>query len=246
MATSAHDSQFTNGIQPRDDYLRVLFPRSWELRAIGRTDQELFMAARICGRIWDAREQAREAAGGAGPRRVEVLVNGPKGLGEIKAIVCLDCPWVAWGDRTPHPGACIDAGAQQPDILPQAGAMRVALRAKRRKEPWGRYFNLLYPPQLVRDFGTWRRRSTGDRTAWRLWDQRQRLRDANPHLGDAYAAGAHIGTVLDAVPWVAYAACLTCTWLEPSGVSMEQPNWRALAAAVARVHELESRRGSET
>ena len=170
-----------------------------------------------------------------------MVVNGPYGLGEITAIVCLDCPWVAWDDKIPHPTECIGAGTQAPDIGPPVGAMRIPRKPNLGKEPWGRYFNVLHPPRLVRDFILWKRSSSGVQIAERLWGQREQLRKASAHASDAHAAGAHIGAVLDAVPKVAYAACLTCHWLDPSGVSMEQPNWRALAAAVARVHELESR-----
>ena len=43
--------------------------------------------------------------------------------------------------------------------------------------------------------------------------------------------------MIDAVQFVAHAACLGCQWIDQPGTSMEEPGWREAAAAVARRHE---------
>ena len=43
--------------------------------------------------------------------------------------------------------------------------------------------------------------------------------------------------MIDAVQFVAHAACLGCQWLAQPGNSMSDEGWREAAAAVARRHE---------
>ena len=220
------------------EYLRVLFPHAWETLQRNRSDREMHVASRICRALWTARESARaEPDAPAGRRRRLTIVTKP--VGEVAAIVCLDCLWVAWDARVAHPRECLAGMAQEPDMHPAAGGMRVALSAARRAkgEGWGPYFDALYGPRLVRAFGHWKRSTTGVRIAERLWEQRTELREAFP---PAAATGAHVGVVLDAVQYVAYPACLSCTWLETNGVSMTHPGWRQLALAQARLHEIEA------
>ncbi|MDQ3664520.1 MAG: hypothetical protein M3353_07670 [Actinomycetota bacterium] len=107
------------------------------------------------------------------------------------------------------------------------------------KQPWGPYFDTLYPRRLVRDFVQWKRSSTGVNIARRLWEQRQCLRAASPYVASTQATGAHIGVVLDAVPFIAHAACIACTWLDGGGASMARPDWRERTAAIARQHEID-------
>ena len=45
------------------------------------------------------------------------------------------------------------------------------------------------------------------------------------------------GIVIDAVQWVAHAACLGCQWIDVPGTSMSDAGRREAAAAVARHHE---------
>jgi hypothetical protein len=47
----------------------------------------------------------------------------------------------------------------------------------------------------------------------------------------------HPGIVIDAVQFVAHAACLGCQGLAQPGNSMSDAGWREAAAAVARRHE---------
>jgi hypothetical protein len=47
----------------------------------------------------------------------------------------------------------------------------------------------------------------------------------------------HPGIVIDAVQFVAHAACLGCQWIDQLGTSMEEPGWREASATVARRHE---------
>jgi hypothetical protein len=46
-----------------------------------------------------------------------------------------------------------------------------------------------------------------------------------------------LGIVIDAVQWVAHAACLGCQWIDMPGTDMKDPRWREDAAAVGRRHE---------
>lgn len=224
-----------------DEYLRVLFPRSWVTTARGRSDEESLIASAICLGLWAARENARLATAPGDLRRVSVSVDNPS-VGPVLAIVCLDCPWVAWDEAVVHPGECLAGIRQEPDIRPTMGAIRVSRAAAALGGPsWGPYFDALYPKGLVRDFVSWKRSSSGASIARRLWEQRESLRAASPHGSAAMAAGAHIGVVLDAVLYIAHAACLTCTWLDTRGTPMSgDDDWRSRAAEVARVHELES------
>jgi hypothetical protein len=43
--------------------------------------------------------------------------------------------------------------------------------------------------------------------------------------------------VIDAVQFVAHAACLGCQWIDQPGTSMSDEGWWEAAAAVARRHE---------
>jgi hypothetical protein len=88
--------------------------------------------------------------------------------------------------------------------------------------------------------------STGVNVARRLWDQREELRAAYEakHGSDPDNwPHRHPGIVIDAVQWVAHAACLGCQWIDMPGVDMkdprwrEAPGWREAASAVARRHE---------
>ncbi len=82
--------------------------------------------------------------------------------------------------------------------------------------------------------------STGVNVARRLWDQREELRAAYEveHGSDPDNwPHRHPGIVIDAVQFVAHAACLGCRWIDQPGTSMEEPGWREVSAAVARHHE---------
>jgi hypothetical protein len=74
----------------------------------------------------------------------------------------------------------------------------------------------------------------------RHWDQREELRAAYEaeHGSDPDNwPHRHPGIVIDAVQFVAHAACLGCQWLAQPGNSMSDEGWREAAAAVARRHE---------
>lgn len=233
------DNHGGSGRSGAEEYLRVLFPRSWDVVARGSANKESGIASGICRDLWAGSERARARAANSPVGREEVVIDGRHGLLDVTAIVCLDCAWVAWDDKVVHPWG-LDGTAQEPDVRDLMGAMRVArTAADMGEQPWGPYFDTLYPSRLVRDFVQWKRFSTGVNIARRLWEQRHCLRAANPYVASALATGAHIGVVLDAVPLIAHAACTTCTWLDGRGVSMTRPDWRGRAAAIARQHEIE-------
>lgn len=212
-------------------YLDVLFPQV-------EPQRERHVAAQICQRLWEAREQAR-AEESARRRVVTLTVNAGHGLGPATAIACLGCHWVAWSADAQHPVRCLaDDEVQAPDLCQGAGSMRIDFGFRTTKaRGWAAYHAVLFPPCLVRAFGRWKRMTTGVRVAERLWAQREAIRRTEEQAAAAAAAGRHVGVVLDAVPKVAHAACLTCTWLDPAGVSMTRGNWRSLAALTARAHE---------
>jgi hypothetical protein len=82
--------------------------------------------------------------------------------------------------------------------------------------------------------------STGVNVARRLWDQREELREAYQavHGSDPESwPHRHPRIVIDAVQFVAHAACLACQWIDMPGTSMEEPGWREASAAVARRHQ---------
>ena len=85
-----------------------------------------------------------------------------------------------------------------------------------------------------------KRMGSGVNVVRRHWDQREELRAAyeGEHGSDPDNwPHRHPGIVIDAVQFVAHAACLGCQWIDQPGTSMEEPGWRDAAAAVARRHE---------
>jgi hypothetical protein len=82
--------------------------------------------------------------------------------------------------------------------------------------------------------------STGVNVARRLWDQREELREAYEAVHGSDPGSwphRHPGIVIDAVQFVAYAACLGCQWIDQPGTSMRGTGWREASAVVARHHE---------
>jgi hypothetical protein len=99
----------------------------------------------------------------------------------------------------------------------------------------------LFPPGgLVTPWIRFKVMSTGVNIARRLWDQREELREAYEVEHGSEQDGwphRHPGIVIDAVQWVAHAACLGCQWIDQPGTSMSDEGWREASAAVARRHE---------
>lgn len=68
--------------------------------------------------------------------------------------------------------------------------------------PWGSYWNALFPPSLVTPWLDFKRRSTGLNVARRLWDQREYLRRTYESVFGTDPHGwpsQHPGVVLDEV-----------------------------------------------
>ena len=107
---------------------------------------------------------------------------------------------------------------------------------------WRAYHRAMFPPGgLVTPWVRFKKTSTGVNVAPRLWDQREDLREAyeTVHGSDpAKWPTRHPGIVIDAVQWVAHAACLGCQWIDVPGTSISDAGWREAAAAVARRHEI--------
>jgi hypothetical protein len=103
----------------------------------------------------------------------------------------------------------------------------------------GPYFDAEFgPPHRVRAWIAWKISSTGLNIARRWWDQREERRAAYEavHGTDPYQwPDRHPGIVIDAVQFVAHAACLGCQW--SPAPRWRNPGWREAAAAVARRHE---------
>ena len=99
----------------------------------------------------------------------------------------------------------------------------------------------LFPPGgLVTPWIRFKVKSTGVNVARRLWDQREELREAYEveHGSDPDNwPHRHPGIVIDAVQFVAHAACLGCQWIDQPGTPMEELGWREACAALARRHE---------
>jgi hypothetical protein len=106
---------------------------------------------------------------------------------------------------------------------------------------WRAYHKSLFPPGgLVTPWIRFKVMSTGVNVARRLWDQREELREAYQavHGSDPESwPHRHPRIVIDAVQFVAHAACLACQWIDMPGTSMEEPGWREASAAVARRHQ---------
>ena len=104
---------------------------------------------------------------------------------------------------------------------------------------WRAYHQAMFPPGgLVTPWIRFKVMSTGVNVARRLWDQREELREAYEveHGSDPENwPHRHPGIVIDAVQFVAHAACLGCQWLDQPGTSMSEAGWREASAAVARV-----------
>jgi hypothetical protein len=106
---------------------------------------------------------------------------------------------------------------------------------------WRAYHKSFFPPGgLVTPWIRFKVMSTGVNVARRHWNQREELRAAYEAKYGSDAENwphRHPGIVIDAVQFVAHAACLGCQWIDQPGTSMEEPGWREAAAAVARRHE---------
>ena len=108
------------------------------------------------------------------------------------------------------------------------------------KNPWGPYWNALFPPALVTEWLDFKRRSSGLNVARRLWDQREYLRRTYESVYGTDPAGwpsQHPAVVLDEVLWIAHAACLRCLWFDARGHSMQSPEGRRRGLLLARQHE---------
>ena len=107
---------------------------------------------------------------------------------------------------------------------------------------WGPYFDAEFgPPHRVRSWIAWKISSTGVNIARRRWDQREELRQAygSVHGTDPDRWPArHPGVVLDAVLWVAHAACLGCQWIDKRGYSMREPDELDGARSLAHRHQV--------
>ncbi|WP_197373231.1 hypothetical protein [Mycolicibacterium baixiangningiae] len=105
---------------------------------------------------------------------------------------------------------------------------------------WGPYYNVFFPPSRVTEWVYWKRTSTGVNVVRRLWDQREQLRAeyeaANGPDPRAWPQ-QHPGVVLDAVQWIAHAACLRCQWLDRQGTYMREDGWRDEATLRALRHQ---------
>ena len=74
-----------------------------------------------------------------------------------------------------------------------------------------------------------KRMGSGVNVVRRHWDQREELRaayEAEHGSGPENWPHRHPGIVIDAVQFVAHAACLGCQWIDQPGTSMEEPGWR--------------------
>lgn len=108
------------------------------------------------------------------------------------------------------------------------------------KNPWGPYWNALFPPALVTEWLDFKRRSSGLNVARRLWDQREYLRRTYESVYGTDPAGwpsQHPAVVLDEVRWIAHAACLRCHWFDTGGHSIQKPEGLRKALVLARRHE---------
>ncbi|OBI49790.1 hypothetical protein A5707_16375 [Mycobacterium kyorinense] len=106
--------------------------------------------------------------------------------------------------------------------------------------PWGAYWNALFPPRVVSPWIDFKRRSSGYNVARRLWDQREHFRRAYEAVYGPDPEGwpsQHPGVVLDEVLWIAHAACLRCRWFDARGHYMKDPDGLWGALALARRHE---------
>lgn len=106
--------------------------------------------------------------------------------------------------------------------------------------PWGAYWNAMFPPAEVTQWINWKRMSTGLNIARRLWDQREYLRRTYESVHGADPAAwpsQHPAVILDEVLWMARAACLRCRWMDSDGYYMLGPGNMTKALLLARSHE---------
>lgn len=105
---------------------------------------------------------------------------------------------------------------------------------------WGPYYAAFFPQRRVTEWVYWKLTSSGVNVVRRLWDQREQFRgeyEAVHGLDRTSWPQQHPGVVLDAVRWMAHAACLRCQWLDVPGVNMREDGWRDEAMARALQHQ---------
>jgi hypothetical protein len=107
-------------------------------------------------------------------------------------------------------------------------------------DTWGAYHRAFFPPRKVDAWVSYKRMSTGVNVMRRYWNQREELRhayeDEHGENPDQWPH-RHPGVVIDAVEYVAHAACLGCQWIDSRGTSMKEPDWHEAAAEFAHRHQ---------
>jgi len=230
-----------------DLYLRVLFP------TVGRqghaihvqvdeagTDQlharEAALARDICRQLWARREDLREAAKPGEPRirQLELPANPVR---DVRATVCLDCPWVSWKSSNREHQHCLGAELQPPDgggggvpavrITPDS----VDLQAGE----WGPYYDWVRPRRLMREgYGIVGSLNHAYRRASELWARREEIREAtdpNEYLGQHKCVS--LGDDPEDLTGPGITGCLTCTWIASA-------QYDASLQGIASEHEREA------
>jgi len=140
----------------------------------------------------------------------------------------------------------IDLNSRQPVQAPYDGtacpknSRTPGSRGRDTQTPWGPYYSAQFPPTKVTPWINFKRMGSGVNVVRRHWDQREELRAAYEieHGSDPDNwPHRHPGIVIDAVQFVAHAACLGCQWIDQPGTSMKELGWREASAAVARRHQ---------
>jgi hypothetical protein len=107
-------------------------------------------------------------------------------------------------------------------------------------DTWGPYNRAFFPPRKVDAWVNYKRLSTGANVMRRYWNQREELRhtyEAEHGQDPGQWPHRHPGVVIDAVEWLAHAACLGCQWIDTRGTDMREPGWREAVGEVAYRHQ---------
>lgn len=248
-------------------YYRVLFPKHgpWRIERIRwpkpHWDHVVDHVSRdgraqaLCRELWNERQRIRAASGGTGEWVTEVHLENSI-AGDVRVGVCLDCPWVEWGDWAwtrfepgrdyrSHHRACLIEERQAPSDRRMCLTMSAADFGLGELGVWYDRFN----PQHIRpaSYALVGMANRAGGRAHSLWNRREELRRS----AAKYEPGTHRGAVvtvaegklyrLDGADPIdsrsAWALCLGCMWLKALGETHDHQDWQENGEAAISEHE---------
>lgn len=233
---------------------RVRLPKAGYAHVVGHVSRD-GRAQALSRELWDERQRMRATSAEWAERIREIHLEDSI-VGDLRVGVCLDCPWIEWGDWAwtrfepgrdyrSHHRRCLIGERQEPSTRNMRLTMRAADLGL---GEWGVWFDKLNP-QHVRPASY---ALMGMSNYWgglthTLWERREKLRASEPPRKPGEHRGAcfelYDGEInrSDGAGFVdlyrAWALCLDCMWLKFLGDVHDHPGWKDEGQALALEHE---------